>query len=165
MIKLRVFGIVEESIVDGPGIRFTIFTQGCPHNCFGCHNPKSHDFKGGTLILADDMLKKIKENPLLDGVTFSGGEPFMQVEPIIYLAKEIKKIGLNIIIYTGFLWEQIIKEEKYMNLLQYVDILIDGKFQMDKKNLSLKFIGSENQRLIDVKNSIEKNSCIEIKQL
>lgn len=161
-MNLRIFGIVEESIVDGPGIRFTVFTQGCPHNCFGCHNPESHDFNKGVLVPVEVILEKIKKNPLIDGVTFSGGEPFMQIEPIIYLCREIKKLGLSVIIYTGFLWEQLIEDEKCKELLKYVDIIIDGKFQMEKRNLSLKFTGSENQRIIDVKCSMENNSCVEM---
>lgn len=161
-MKLKIFGIVEESIVDGPGIRYTIFTQGCPHNCPECHNPGSHDFNGGNLISVEELLEKIKKNPLIDGVTFSGGEPFMQIEPIIFLSKEIKKLGLNIIIYTGFLWEELIKEENCRELLQYIDVLIDGKFQVEKKSLSLRFIGSKNQRIIDVEKSLNSNICIQL---
>lgn len=161
-MKLKIFGIVEESIVDGPGIRYTIFTQGCPHNCPECHNPGSHDFNGGNLISVEELLEKIKKNSLIDGVTFSGGEPFMQIEPIIFLSKEIKKLGLNIIIYTGFLWEELIKEENCRELLQYIDVLIDGKFQVEKKSLSLRFIGSKNQRIIDVEKSLNSNICIQL---
>ncbi len=163
---LRIAGTVPESIVDGPGIRFTIFTQGCPHNCFGCHNPQTHDFSAGELVSLDDLLEKMKGNPLIDGVTFSGGEPFCQARELYYIATQVKKLGLNILAYTGFTFEYLVEnssdENFYKELLSVTDILIDGKFEIEKKSYSLKFRGSSNQRIISVKESLEQNKVVEI---
>ena len=106
-MTLRIAGTANDSFVDGPGIRFTIFTQGCPHNCKGCHNPQTHDFNGGELVDTAELLEKAKANPLLDGVTFSGGEPFCQAEALAELGKELKAAGLNIITYTGYTFEHL----------------------------------------------------------
>lgn len=111
MTQIRIAGIEDESIVDGPGIRMVIFTQGCNHNCIGCHNPESHSFHGGELIDVEDILNMIKENPLLDGITLSGGEPFEQALECSILAKEVKKLGLNVITYTGYTFEEILGNE------------------------------------------------------
>jgi anaerobic ribonucleoside-triphosphate reductase activating protein len=159
-MELRVFDLINDSIVDGPGLRFCVFVQGCLHNCKGCHNPMSHDLNGGYLVSNDKIICAIKENPLLDGVTFSGGEPFLQAVALTNLAIEVKKLGLNIVTYTGFLWEELIKNNIYLNLLYQTDILIDGRFDISKRDLSLKFRGSSNQRVIDVKKSfINKKIC------
>ena len=107
MEKLRLAGVIRESIVDGPGIRMTIFTQGCPHNCEGCHNPQTHSFDGGYISDPENILRAIDKDPLLKGVTFSGGEPFMQAHAMAELGKEIRKRGLDIITYTGFTYEQL----------------------------------------------------------
>ena len=106
-MKLRIAGTVNESIVDGPGFRYTIFTQGCPHHCEGCHNPQTHDFNGGTLVDTDDLFNEIIKDKFLDGVTFSGGDPFCQCKPLTELAKKIRSYNgfitpLNIISYTGY---------------------------------------------------------------
>lgn len=152
---VRVAGVVEESIVDGPGIRFVVFTQGCRHNCQGCHNMHTHSFDGGKLISMDSILHKVQENPLLDGVTLSGGEPFEQAVVLSSLSIELKKLGRHIITYTGYTYEYIVEKAKkmegWMDLLHHTDILIDGRFEVEKKNLNLRFRGSENQRVIDVK--------------
>lgn len=156
MIELRIAGIVEESIVDGPGIRLVVFTQGCNHNCIGCHNPESHSFSGGKLIDIEEILDMIKENPLLDGITFSGGEPFEQAIGCSILAKKVKELGLNVIVYTGYTFEQILKNDQFKELLLQTDTLIDGKFEIEEKSLMLKFRGSKNQRIIDVKRFLGK---------
>lgn len=153
MVEIRIAGIIEESIVDGPGIRLVVFTQGCNHNCKGCHNPETHAFDGGELIAVDKIIKMIKENPLLDGITFSGGEPFDQAKECSVLAKSVKALGLNIVTYTGYTFEEMLEREEFRSLLEETDILIDGKFEIDKKTQMLKFRGSENQRIIDLKNS------------
>lgn len=153
MVEIRIAGIIEESIVDGPGIRLVVFTQGCNHNCKGCHNPETHAFDGGELIAVDKIIKMIKENPLLDGITFSGGEPFDQAKECSVLAKRVKALGLNIVTYTGYTFEEMLEREEFRSLLEETDILIDGKFEIDKKTQMLKFRGSENQRIIDLKNS------------
>lgn len=165
MKKLRLAGVIRESIVDGPGIRMTVFTQGCPHHCKGCHNPTTHDFNGGYVSDPENILKAIDQNPLLKGVTFSGGEPFMQAEALAELAVEIHKRGLDIITYTGFTYEQLLdsfgKFPDRKELLKQTDYLIDGKFEEDKKSLNLKFRGSSNQRIIDVKKSMEIGKIVE----
>lgn len=152
---LRVAGIMKESIVDGPGIRFAIFCQGCPHGCKGCHNPDTHSFDGGKDFNIQDIINAIDENPLIQGVTFSGGEPLCQVEPFLNLAKEIKKRNLHLLIYTGYtieeLEERMKTEPKLEELLRITDYLIDGRFVEELRNLSLSYRGSSNQRIIDLK--------------
>ena len=166
MPKLRIAGIVKESVVDGPGIRFVVFSQGCKHNCKGCHNPGTHDLNSGKLVDTEEILNEIKKDPLLLGVTFSGGEPFLQAKPFADLAKKIHKLGLNIITYTGYKFEDLIsqmnRENSYEELLNNTDILVDGKFILEKKSLMLKFRGSKNQRVIDVKESLREKKVIEI---
>lgn len=152
--SLRISGIVDESIVDGPGIRLTVFTQGCGHNCAGCHNPGTHDYNGGVEIQINDILNMIKENPLLDGITISGGEPFDQVDSSTYLAKKVKEMGLNVVIYTGYDYEYLLNKEKYRKLLLQADILVDGKFDIKKKDLTLPFRGSTNQRIINLNKGV-----------
>lgn len=164
-MKIRIAGTVNDSIVDGTGIRFTIFTQGCPHHCEGCHNPETHDFNGGYEVDSDELLEKIKANPLLDGVTFSGGEPFMQADVLADLAVEIKKLGLNIITYTGFTFEELYEnrdKKGWGKLLEVTDFLIDGKFEIDKKDWQIKFRGSSNQRYLDCGASLKEGRAVEV---
>lgn len=162
--KIRIAGIVNDSIVDGPGFRLTVFVQGCPHRCKGCHNPQTHDFSGGEDITIGEVLEKIKANPLLDGVTFSGGEPFCQAEGLAYLAELIKAEGLNVISYTGYTFEYLRqnenKENGYGRLLRACDYLIDGPFILAERDLTLKFRGSANQRIIDVQTSLAVGSTV-----
>lgn len=157
-MELRVFGTANDSIVDGPGLRFALFVQGCIHNCKGCHNPESHKLDGGTLQDTDEIFEQIQKNPLLDGVTFSGGEPFLQAKALSELAKKIKDTGLNLYVYTGFTYEELLsganEENFWGELLKYTDFLVDGKFEEDKKHYTLLFKGSENQRIIDVQGSM-----------
>lgn len=162
--KIKVAGIVCESIVDGPGIRYTIFVQGCNHLCFGCHNQHTQDASGGEYRTIDSIISDISENPLLDGVTLSGGEPFEQSDSLSVFAKKLKALGYHIITYSGYTYEEIREKEKLIpsfgELLNYTDILVDGKFDMKKRNLKLKFRGSENQRVIDVKETIKSGKII-----
>lgn len=161
--RLRIAGIEPESFVDGPGIRMTIFTQGCNHHCPGCHNPQTHDFSGGHFIEISEILSMIEENPLLDGVTFSGGDPMDQSLALIPLAREIKERGMNLVIYTGYTYEHLMDDlnhPEFMELLTFADILIDGPFIMAKKSLELKFRGSSNQRIIDVQESIKAKKVV-----
>ena len=160
-MKIRLFGTVEDSIVDGPGLRLAIFTQGCLHHCQGCHNPLSHDLQGGYLQDTDKLLALIDENPLLAGITLSGGEPMLQIEPLIEICQAVKQRHLNIVLYSGFTYEQIIADDKKKSLLQLCDMLIDGKFEQDKKSLSLLYRGSANQRLINIQASLKQNKVIE----
>ncbi len=163
-MELRIAGTVNDSIVDGPGIRFTIFTQGCPHNCKGCHNPQTHDFAGGTLADTNELLERIKSNPLLDGVTFSGGEPFCQAHTLALLGKQIRELGMNIITYTGYTFEQLYADRDkngWGELLAVTDFLIDGPFILAQKDWEIKFRGSSNQRYIDCQASLKEGRAIE----
>lgn len=166
MSKIKIAGIIKESIVDGPGIRLVVFTQGCIHNCKNCHNPETHSLDKGNYIEIREIISMVEKNPILDGITISGGEPFLQAEELMDLSKRIKKLKLNIIIYTGYIFEDIIEKSKkdkvYEDILKEVDIIVDGPYIEEKKNLLLKFRGSENQRIIDVKKSLKENKIMEI---
>ena len=154
---LRISDTVNDSIVDGPGLRFTVFVQGCPHNCPGCHNPQTHAFDGGTLVEKEQILERIKGNPLLDGVTFSGGEPFCQAKALAALGREIRKLGLNIMTYSGYTFEQLYArrdEDGIGELLEVTDWLVDGPYVESLRSLELQFRGSSNQRILDVKKSL-----------
>lgn len=162
--SIRIAGIIRESIVDGPGIRFVVFCQGCAHHCKNCHNPESWDFEGGYDCSIEKILKAIDEDPLLDGVTFSGGDPIYQAENFYNLAIEIKKRNLNIMLYTGFTYEELLiksKEDMYITkLLELTDLLVDGPYIEEKRDLTLLFRGSNNQRIIDVKRSLKEQHVI-----
>ena len=160
-MKIRIADIVDDSIVDGPGLRFVVFVQGCTHNCKGCHNPDTHDINGGKIVDTDYILEKFYENPLLDGITLSGGEPFLQTTPLSVIARDIKEKGFNVIVYTGFTWEKLMEyKEKYYELLKYTDILIDGPFDENLKSYDLMFRGSGNQRAIYVFKSLSENKVV-----
>ncbi|SEF97074.1 anaerobic ribonucleoside-triphosphate reductase activating protein [Caloramator fervidus] len=161
-MKIRIAGIEKESFVDGPGIRYAIFAQGCSHNCKGCHNPSTHDFNKGVLMDVEDIYNDILKRRFIDGVTFTGGDPFFQAEAFSYLANMLKKHNYHIIAYSGFYFDDLIKEDKYLNLLKNIDILIDGPFILKERDLKLKFRGSRNQRIIDVKRSLELNKVITV---
>ena len=149
---LRIAGTVSDSIVDGPGIRYVIFTQGCPHHCPGCHNPQTHDFDGGIDVDTEKILEEIFNHPMLSGVTFSGGEPFCQPEGLLPIAEAVKKRGIHLMIFTGYLLEQLQKMENkaVKRLLELADMIVDGPFLLEKRNLTLSYRGSENQRVIDM---------------
>ena len=161
-MKLRIAGIADDSIVDGPGLRMTVFVQGCPHHCPGCHNPETHNFDGGMEKDTDEILGMMEENPLLDGVTLSGGEPFCQSEACAVLAKAAHEAGLNVWCYTGYTFEELTGgKAEWVALLKNVDVLVDGRFVLEKRTLECKWRGSSNQRLIDVKRSLAENSIVE----
>jgi len=151
-MEIRLAGLEPESIVDGPGYRFTVFVQGCPHNCPGCHNPQTHDFSGGHLADTDDVIAHLGENPLVRGLTLSGGEPMIQPEPLYLIAKAAKEKGMNVWCYTGFTLEELMRENRAdrMRLLSAVDVLVDGPFRAHERSLDLLYRGSKNQRLIDM---------------
>lgn len=163
-MQIRLFGLANDSIVDGPGIRFAVFAQGCIHNCEGCHNPSSHDLNGGYFEDCDEIIAKIKANPLLDGVTFSGGEPFLQAKELAYISAEVKKTGLSTMAYTGFTFEELVKganvENGWKEFLQTLDLLVDGKFILAEKSIELNFKGSKNQRIIDVQKSLKEGKIM-----
>ncbi len=154
------------SIVDGVGIRAVIWTQGCPHNCFKCHNPLTHDYKGGFLVDVEDFKKELAVIDIEEGVTFSGGDPFVQPEQCAELAKFCHERNLNVWCYTGYTWEELIKrsetEPYVMSFLKEIDVLIDGRFVFKLKSLEAKFRGSKNQRVIDVKKSLKRNKIVTI---
>lgn len=162
MARLKISGKVNNSIVDGPGLRFSLFTQGCPHHCPGCHNPQTHPFKGGKSYSLKQFKKDVCESSLLYGVTFSGGDPFSQAKALIPYAKFVKEKGLELACYTGYLFEQLNSDTipYAKELLKYVDILIDGKFVLAQKSLDCRFKGSKNQRTIDVQKSLKENKTI-----
>lgn len=161
-MEIKLSGVVNDSIVDGPGIRLTVFTQGCPHHCPGCHNPQTHDPEAGYVGDTNLILAALAENPLLDGLTLSGGEPLDQPIPCTHMAKGTKKLGLNVWAYTGYLWEDLIENGNadILPLLNEIDVLIDGPFLLDQRSLELQFCGSKNQRLIDVKKSLATGNIV-----
>ncbi len=163
--QLKIAGIIRESIVDGPGIRFVVFTQGCSHRCPGCHNPQTHDPEGGNWISTDRILEEIDKNPLLKGVTFSGGEPFEQPRAMAELAKGVMERDLDLVTYSGYTFEELLQmaeeDEDIRYILEHCRMLIDGRFQLENKTLALPFRGSTNQRLIDVQASLEAGTVIE----
>ncbi|MEG2348350.1 MAG: anaerobic ribonucleoside-triphosphate reductase activating protein [Clostridia bacterium] len=161
---IKIAGVVKESIVDGPGIRYVVFTQGCPHNCLGCHNPETHDIQGGKLVSIDKIAEDINNNPLLKGVTISGGEPFMQAENVSNLIGKVNRDKLDVIVYSGYTFEDLIKKSdinnNFMDLINNTDVLIDGKFEEELKSQKLKFRGSLNQRAIDIKESLSSGKTV-----
>ena len=160
--SLRLSGVIGDSIVDGKGIRMTVFVQGCPHHCPGCHNPQTHDFSGGYEDTVERLIQKFKADPLQCGVTLSGGEPFCQAEALSVLASEVKALGKNVWVYSGYTFEELVSGTIPFakELLSYCDVLVDGRFLMEQRNLTLPFRGSENQRLIDVQASLEQNKPV-----
>ena len=159
-MNIRIAGVVRESIVDGPGFRFTVFTQGCFHDCPGCHNPETHDPNGGREAAVEDLADEMKKNPLLDGLTLSGGEPFLQVEPCAWLANAAHQMGLNVWAYSGFTFEAICADPDKKRLLNACDVLVDGPFILAERTLEKRFRGSKNQRVIDVKQSILRGEIV-----
>ena len=151
-MEIRLAGIVPESIVDGPGYRLAVFVQGCPHACPGCHNPKTHDFAGGYLSDTDQIIAQMGKNPLVRGVTLTGGEPMMQAEALCEVASAAKAKGMNVWCYTGYTLETLQRENNpaRMRLLEHVDVLVDGPYIAHERSLELNYCGSRNQRLIDM---------------
>lgn len=161
-MRISLSGVTGDSIVDGPGLRLTIFTQGCLHHCPDCHNPQTHDPEGGSWADTEDILAAAAENPLLDGITLSGGDPFLQPVPCLALAEGAHKIGLNVWTYTGYTWEALLEENdaEKLALLKETDVLVDGPFLLAERSLELRFCGSRNQRLIDVKKSLAEDKVV-----
>lgn len=162
--KIRLAGITNDSIVDGIGLRLTIFCQGCnkhPH-CKDCHNPQTWSENGGEEYNIDDIINIIKKNPLLDGITFSGGEPFDQPKPLITLAKKVHDLNLTVWSFSGWTLDELLKTENkdIIELLHNIDVLVDGKFIPEEKDLSLSFRGSSNQSIIDLKKTFKNNKKV-----
>ena len=161
---VRLAGIAYESLVNGPGMRRVFFAQGCKHKCKGCFNPETHSFEDGEIMDMDKLIKDVLDNPILKGVTFSGGDPIEQAHSFAYMAKAFKNSNLNIWCYTGYTFEYILKHKKERNgwqeLITNIDVLVDGKFNINKKDENLKYRGSSNQRIIDVKKSLESDMIV-----
>jgi anaerobic ribonucleoside-triphosphate reductase activating protein len=158
--KIRLSGITRESVVDGLGFRYVLYAQGCPHRCKGCHNPSTHSFEGGELVDVENIVDDIKKYTMLDGITCSGGECFEKAEQFAFIAKEVKAMGLNVWAYTGYTLEEIFQYQNdrsgWNDFIKYIDVLVDGKYQEDNKDLSLCFRGSTNQRLIDMQKTLHR---------
>lgn len=157
----------RNSIVDGEGIRAVVWTQGCPHNCPGCHNPETHDFDGGFLVDVEELKEEINSLDSEVGVTLSGGDPFVQPEACLEIAKYCHKIDLNVWCYTGYTYEQLVKMGKdnpvINEFLNEIDVLVDGRFVQKLKSLEAKFRGSKNQRLIDMKETLKSGEVVLLK--
>ena len=153
-IPLRLFGTASDSIVDGPGLRFVIFVQGCPHACPGCHNPESHDPTGGTLSSTKELWEKIAARPEISGVTFSGGEPFTHAEALAEIGKAVRAMGKTVMTYSGYTYERLLemaREDSHIrDLLSVTNYLVDGPFVLSQRDITLKYRGSKNQRILDI---------------
>ena len=165
-MELTIAGVIKESIVDGPGIRYTVFTQGCPHHCPGCHNPQTWAFEGGQPTTPQALFEDFQKDPILKGITFSGGEPFCQAEALAGLARLVHGMGKDVTVFTGWTYEQLLeKNDPGVNaLLAETDVLIDGPFVQALRNLELRFRGSENQRLIDMRKTREQGCVVLVEE-
>lgn len=164
-MKIRLASVLQpDSIVDGEGIRTVVWTQGCPHHCPFCHNPQTHDFNGGKLVEIDEIKKEMKNLKGQDGITLSGGDPMCQPLECLELAKYAHELGMNVWCYTGYLYEDVLKNKKMKSLLEEVDVLVDGEFKIDEFSLDLYYKGSKNQRVIDVKESLEHGEVVLIEK-
>ncbi len=163
-VKLRLAGVIRESIVDGPGWRFVVFVQGCPHHCRNCQNPGTWSFDGGYETTVGNILDAVKQDKLLTGVTFSGGEPFTQARALTILAHELNSLGLDVMSFSGWTYEELLnganEENGWLYLLKELSLLVDGRFVEELKSLELKFRGSRNQRIVDVRRSLEQGKTV-----
>lgn len=161
---IRLAGIAENSLVNGKGLRKVFFSQGCSHHCEGCFNQHTWEFAGGRMFDMDELVQKVKDEPFLDGVTFSGGDPFQQADKFAYLAKKLHEANINIWAYTGYTFEELMKlaqtNHYIKQMINNVDVIVDGRFMKDKMSENLKYCGSLNQRVIDVKSSLNENKII-----
>ncbi len=162
MNEIKLAGITSESVVDGVGLRYVIWAQGCRHRCKGCHSPHTWDFKGGQVKKISHILDEIEKNKLLQGVTFSGGDPFEQAEAFSYIARKVKNRGLDVWCYTGYTLENILSNPdcSWKELIGTVDVLVDGPYIEEKKDINLAFRGSGNQRVIDVPKSLKGKEIV-----
>ena len=161
---MRIASYIQDSIVDGPGLRFTLFTQGCPHRCPGCHNPQTHDPGGGSEMSVGEIVGLILKNPLTDGVTFSGGEPFAQAEDCAAIARAVRAKGLDVWAYSGYTFEELMEMAKedpdVKRLLESCSVLIDGRYLQEQKSMDLPYRGSKNQRIIELAAAMEKGEPV-----
>ncbi len=164
LMQVRIAGIVHESVTDGPGLRTTLFFQGCPHACRGCHNPQTWSFSGGQIYDLETWMAGLAINPIVSGATFSGGEPFAQAEAAARIAAYVRSRRMNLWVYTGYVWETLLTRLEapgYADLLNRTDVLVDGPYQQENRSLSLPFRGSSNQRLIRVQESLQTGQVVE----
>lgn len=163
-MNVQLAGLVEESVVDGPGMRFVIFTQGCKHQCEGCHNPQTHDMNGGQTVTISYLEEQIDKQQLIRGVTFSGGEPFLQPKAMAHLARYAKNKGLHTMAYTGYTFEKLLSMSKtdrdIADFLSHLDMLVDGPFILAQRDITLQFRGSSNQRILDVPASVRQGEAV-----
>lgn len=160
---VRIAGINHESVTDGPGLRTVIFFQGCHHACPGCHNPQTWDAAGGEEVALNDLIRCFRITPLLSGFTFSGGEPFLQAETAAYIAEYVKSKGLNLWVYTGYTWEQLMTrliEPGFQDLIHLADVIVEGPYQQELRDLSLPYRGSSNQRILLAKASLRQKRVV-----
>ena len=166
---MKIAGFYDESISNGEGWRAVLFVSGCPHHCPGCHNQEAQDFNYGTEFNKQEILERIKENSILNGITLSGGEPLCKenIKEVHNFIKDVKAIkpNFNIWCYSGYTLDELLarNDEDTNNCLNDIDVLVDGEFKLDKKDPTLKFRGSSNQRILDVKNSLKTHQFIEYK--
>ena len=167
-VRLAVKDIQSDSIVDGEGIRSVVWFQGCSHHCKECQNPETWDFNGGYEVSLDDVKKQIRELEYQKGVTFSGGDPMMQIEALAELTKYVHECNMDVWVYTGYTFEELMKlAEKnpvYIDALNNIDALVDGRFVLELKSFDVKFRGSSNQRILDVKKSLKAGKPVEIEK-
>lgn len=166
VLRARIAGISKESVVDGSGIRYTVFFQGCSHGCPGCHNPDTWDPEGGEEMTLHELLEKLPVYPLINGITLSGGDPFLQAVTAAELAACFKRADLSVWVYTGYTWEELLErweEPGFEKLLVNTDVIVDGPFKRELRSLNLPFRGSANQRLIDVPASLADAKLVEYK--
>lgn len=164
-MEIRIAGTVRESVVDGPGLRFVVFAQGCTHRCRGCHNPDTWDSLGGFPVDVEDLLEQVRKEKLIKGVTFSGGEPFLQAAPLARLGRKVKALGLDLMTYTGYTWDRLhdlmTEDQGIRELVLVSDYIVDGPFILEEKDFEIPFRGSRNQRIIDVPRSLETSIVVE----
>lgn len=162
---MKIAGLVQDSIVDGPGLRFAVFAQGCKFSCEGCHNPTARDIGGGREMTVDEIIREMEKNPLTDGLTLTGGEPFLQAEECALLAQAAREKGLDVWVYSGYTFEELFAragaEPGIAAMLGAADVLVDGQFVLSERSLSAKWRGSTNQRLIDVPRSLAAGAAVE----
>ena len=159
--KIRVAGIVNDSITDGPGLRLTLFVQGCERHCPGCHNKSALPLDGGILYNPDEIMDIIRKNPMLSGVTFSGESRCFR-QRLFALAQMIRDAGLDLAIYTGYTFEELLMQDDaaVLKLLSLANILIDGPFILEKRSLNLSFRGSSNQRILNLEESLKQGMAV-----
>ncbi len=164
VLPVRLYGIIRESIVDGPGLRFVVFVQGCPHHCPGCHNPESHAPDGGFATTTERIWDNLVKNPMLRGVTFSGGEPFLWAKELAEVGRCAVQRGLDVMTYSGWTIEQLREKAKtdgnVRDLLAVTRYLVDGRFEQDKRDLTLRFRGSRNQHIWDLSAGFEQDKAV-----